>query len=104
MSLVGQASSCVLRVVAFHGRVRSAIVDLLAMDLSPRYSSVCGSIKRLTTPHLSSTGRLKICIFLILYILTLPFQLLTTGAILEQGTKPLVVLTTILAGLVAALF
>jgi len=47
---------------------------------------------------LSLTGRLEICIFLILYILTLSFQLLTTGAILEQGTKPLVVLTTILAG------
>ena len=43
-------------------------------------------------------------IFLILYLLTLPLQLLTTGAILEQGTKSLVIFTAIHAGLIAALF
>jgi len=52
----------------------------------------------------AAVGRVEIRIFLILYLLTLPFQLLTTGAVLEQGTKPLVVLTAIHAGLVAALF
>ena len=49
-------------------------------------------------------GRVEIRIFLILYFLTLPFQLITTGAVLEQGTKALVILTAIHAGLVAALF
>ena len=50
------------------------------------------------------TGRTEIRVFLALYALTLPFQLLTTGAVLEQGSTALVVLTAIHAGLVAALF
>lgn len=50
------------------------------------------------------TGRTEIRIFLVLYALTLPFQLLTTGAVLEQGSTALVVLTAIHAGFVAALF
>jgi hypothetical protein len=50
------------------------------------------------------TGRTEIRIFLALYALTLPFQLLTTGAVLEQGSTALVVLTAIHAGFVAALF
>jgi len=37
-------------------------------------------------------------------LLSLPFQLLTTGAFLEQGTTGLVVLTAIHAALVTALF
>ena len=47
---------------------------------------------------------MEIPIFPILYLLTLPFQLLTTEAILKQGTKPLVIFTAIHAGLIAALF
>jgi Chitin synthase export chaperone len=49
-------------------------------------------------------GRVENRIFLILYFLTLPFQFLSTGAVLEQGTKAFVILTAIHAGLVAALF
>ena len=52
----------------------------------------------------SHAGRIEIRIFLILYLLTLPFQLLTTGSVLQQGTKALVIITAIHAGLVAALF
>ncbi|KIM78704.1 hypothetical protein PILCRDRAFT_582570 [Piloderma croceum F 1598] len=52
----------------------------------------------------AAVGRVEIRIFLILYFLTLPFQFLSTGAVLEQGTKALVILTAIHAGLVAALF
>ena len=47
---------------------------------------------------------MEIPIFPILYLLTLPLQLLTTEAILEQGPKPLVIFTAIHAGLIAALF
>jgi hypothetical protein len=72
-------------------------------NLPPRYPFSTRYKSRLTT-LLRLPGRIEIRIFLILYILTLPFQLLTTGAVLEQGTKPLVVLTAIHAGLVAALF
>jgi len=51
-----------------------------------------------------STGRSEFRIFLLLYFISLPFQLLTTGAVLQQGSLALVVLTAIHAGTVAALF
>lgn len=49
-------------------------------------------------------GRVEFRYLLILYLLTLPFQLLTTGSLLEQGSTALVALTAIHAGLVATLF
>ncbi|KAG7092368.1 hypothetical protein E1B28_008727 [Marasmius oreades] len=52
----------------------------------------------------AAVGRVEFRFFLILYLLTLPFQLLTTGSLLEQGSTALVALTAIHAGLVATLF
>ncbi|KAF8656328.1 hypothetical protein AX16_002593 [Volvariella volvacea WC 439] len=52
----------------------------------------------------AAVGRIEIRAFLVLYLLTLPFQLLTTGSLFEQGSDALVILTSIHAGLVAALF
>ncbi|KAK7043078.1 hypothetical protein VNI00_008432 [Paramarasmius palmivorus] len=52
----------------------------------------------------AAVGRVEFRYFLILYLLTLPFQLLTNGGLLEQGSTALVALTAIHAGLVAALF
>ncbi|KAF8337308.1 chitin synthase III catalytic subunit [Amanita rubescens] len=52
----------------------------------------------------AAVGRIEHRFFLILYLLTLPFQLLTTGSFLEQGSTSLVVLTAIHAGFVAAFF
>lgn len=49
-------------------------------------------------------GRVEFRAFCILYLLSLPFQILTTGSLLEQGSLPLVVLTALHAGIVAALF
>jgi hypothetical protein len=51
-----------------------------------------------------STGRIELLIFLVLYFITLPLQISTTGSILRQGSIPLVVLTAVLSGLVLALF
>ena len=51
-----------------------------------------------------SAGRVEFRYLLILYLLTLPFQLLTTGSLLEQGSTALVALTAVHAGLVATLF
>ena len=51
-----------------------------------------------------SLGRSEFRIFLFLYFLSLPFQLVTTGAVLQQGSTSLVVLTAIHAGIVAGLF
>lgn len=39
-----------------------------------------------------------------MYFLSLPFQLITTGAVLQQGSTALVALTGLHAGIVAALF
>lgn len=43
-------------------------------------------------------------VFLVLYLISLPLQLLTTGSLLQQGSTPLVVLTAIHVGVVVALF
>ncbi|KAF9258313.1 hypothetical protein L218DRAFT_877422 [Marasmius fiardii PR-910] len=52
----------------------------------------------------AAVGRVEFRFLLIVYFLTLPFQLLTTGSLLEQGSTALVVLTAIHAGLVVTLF
>jgi len=58
----------------------------------------------ITTRRKAAVGRVEFRIFLALYFLTLPLQLITTGAFLRQGSTPLVILTAIHAGVVAALF
>ena len=102
VSLVRHASSCVLWVVAFHGWVQSVVVDPPVRTYHLAIHSVCGSI--ILTTRLSFPGRIEIHISLILYILTILFQLPITGPVLEQGTKPFAVLTAIQARLVVALF
>ncbi|EIM81861.1 uncharacterized protein STEHIDRAFT_65305 [Stereum hirsutum FP-91666 SS1] len=52
----------------------------------------------------AAVGRIELRTFFILYFLTLPFNLLTSSSLLEQGSSALTVLTAIHAGLVAALF
>jgi len=57
-----------------------------------------------TIRRTAAVGRTEFCGFLILYFLSLPLQLLTTGSLLTQGTTALVVLSALHAGVVAALF
>jgi hypothetical protein len=52
----------------------------------------------------AAVGRLELMVFLLLYLISLPLQLLTTGSLLEQGSTPLVALTAIHVGIVVALF
>ncbi|KAI0246342.1 chitin synthase III catalytic subunit [Lactifluus subvellereus] len=52
----------------------------------------------------AAVGRVEIRAFLVVYLFTLPLQLLTTGSFLKQGSTTLVVLTALHAGTVAALF
>ena len=54
--------------------------------------------------RLTFTGRSELRIFFGLYLLTLIFQILTNGSVIQQGSKGLVILTAIHAGLVATLF
>jgi len=58
----------------------------------------------LTNRRKAAVGRIELRAFFILYFLTLPLQLITTGSLLTQGSKALVVITAIHAGAVAALF
>ncbi|PPR03972.1 hypothetical protein CVT24_008320 [Panaeolus cyanescens] len=52
----------------------------------------------------AAVGRVELRSFLTLYLITLPLQLITNGALLEQGSTALVVLTAIHVGAVVALF
>ncbi|KAF8522916.1 chitin synthase III catalytic subunit [Hysterangium stoloniferum] len=52
----------------------------------------------------AAVARVEMVVFLSMYLVTLPLQLLTTGSILRQGSQALVALTAVHAGVVAALF
>ncbi|KAL0057070.1 hypothetical protein AAF712_016306, partial [Marasmius tenuissimus] len=52
----------------------------------------------------AAVGRIEFRFLLLMYFLTLPLQLLTSGSLLEQGSTGLVVLTGIHVGLVVAFF
>ncbi len=60
-------------------------------------SSFCGRLY-------PSIGRIELRSLLILYLITLPLQLVTTGSLLEQGSTALVAVTAVHAGVVVALF
>ena len=77
---------------------RKAAVGAFPSFLS---SVVCSFWSVQRTPFI---GRSEFRIFLIGYLISLVLQLLTTGAILQQGSIGLVVVTALHAGTVAALF
>lgn len=52
----------------------------------------------------AAVGRIELRTFLLLYLLTLQLQLLSTGSLLPQGSLALTILTAVHAGLVAACF
>ena len=52
----------------------------------------------------AAVGRTELQIFMILYLISLPLQLVTTGAILEQGSTALTAVTAVHAAIVATLF
>ncbi|OCH89143.1 hypothetical protein OBBRIDRAFT_794585 [Obba rivulosa] len=57
-----------------------------------------------TSRRKAAVGRVELRLFFILYLLTLPFQLLSTGSFLEQGSTALTAITAVHAGFVAATF
>ncbi|CAK5267517.1 unnamed protein product [Mycena citricolor] len=57
-----------------------------------------------TSRRKAAVGRLELRALLSLYFISLPFQLVTTGSFLEQGSTALIVLTAIHAGVVATVF
>lgn len=79
------------------GNIANIIVCALSMV------AVTGMII-LTERRKAAVGRVELRNMLIVYFASLPFQLITNGSLLEQGSTALVVLTAIHAGLVATLF
>jgi len=52
----------------------------------------------------AAVARVEFRFFLFLYLISLVFNLLTTGSIFEQGSKGLTIITSIHAGIISALF
>ncbi|ETW75644.1 hypothetical protein HETIRDRAFT_446634 [Heterobasidion irregulare TC 32-1] len=52
----------------------------------------------------AAVGRVELRYFFIMYFISLPLQIITTGSFLEQGSTALTVLTAIHAGIMAAAF
>ncbi|KAF8308559.1 hypothetical protein DL93DRAFT_2219505 [Clavulina sp. PMI_390] len=54
--------------------------------------------------RVAAVGRVELQNFLVLYLVSLPLQLVTTGAMLKQSSTVLVIITAVHMGVVAALF
>lgn len=89
---------------AFKAGARGSLGNIANMIVCGVSMIVVALLIVITTRRRAAVGRSEFRIFLILYFLSLPFQLLTTGAVLQQGSTALVVLTAIHAGIIAALF
>jgi len=79
------------------GNIANIIVCALSMAV------IVGLIV-LTEKRKAAVARVELRNMLILYFITLPFQLITNGSLLKQGSTGLVILTAIHAALVATLF
>ena len=58
----------------------------------------------LASRRTAAVGRVEFCAFLVVYAVSLPLQILTTGGVLRQGEIAIVVATAMHAGTVAAMF
>ncbi|KAI0088926.1 chitin synthase III catalytic subunit [Irpex rosettiformis] len=97
---VGINPVCGIPFVAVDGSLAN-IANIIACGLSVIFLVY---LTWATSRRKAAVGRIELRLFLILYLLTLPLQILTTGSFIEQGSTALTVLTAIHAGLVAATF
>jgi len=79
------------------GNIANLVVCVLSMILIV-YLSQRASRRR------AAVGRIEMRAMLVMYAITLAFQMVTTASILEQGSLPLMILTAVHAGVVAAFF
>lgn len=88
----------------------SILILLFLIYKSGRRKAAVGAFKPLLSiqsplnPHIVLLGRVEFRIFLIVYLITLPLQIITNGSLLQQGSTALVVFTALHAGLIVALF
>ncbi|KAF9237718.1 chitin synthase III catalytic subunit [Melanogaster broomeanus] len=97
---VGVNPECGIPKVQTNGSLGN-IANIIACVLSV---FVVAALIVFTSRRKAAVGRSELRLFFVLYLLTLPFQILTNGSVIQQGSKALVVLTAIHAGLVATLF
>ena len=97
---VGINPACGISRVGFNNSLGN-IANIIACAISIVFIS---ALIIFTSKRKAAVGRIELRMFLIVYWLTLPLQLITTGAFLTQGSLGLTVLTAIHAGVVAALF
>ncbi|KAI0044476.1 hypothetical protein FA95DRAFT_1562228 [Auriscalpium vulgare] len=97
---VGVNPSCGTLRSGTHGSIGN-VANIVACALS---ICVTGVLIWLCSRRKAAVGRIELRLFLIAYLLTLPLQLVTTGAFLTQGTGALAALSAVHAGAVAALF
>jgi len=97
---VGINPSCGIQRVGSNGSLGN-IANIVVCALS---MAACVGLIFLTEKRKAAVGRVELRNMLVLYFLTLPFQLITNGSLLIQGSQGLVVLTAIHAALVATLF
>ncbi|KAJ7233098.1 chitin synthase III catalytic subunit [Mycena rebaudengoi] len=97
---VGVNPTCAIPRMGQNGSLGN-IANIVVCALSMLF---VGVLIWVTNKRKAAVGRIELRTFLSLYFLTLPLQLVTTGSFLEQGSTPLVALTAVHAGAVAALF
>jgi len=97
---VGVNPQCGIPLVQTNGSLGN-IANIIACGLSV---FVVVALVVFSSRRKAAVGRSELRIFLGLYLSTLIFQILTNGSVIQQGSKALVVLTAIHAGLVATLF
>ncbi|KAI0737470.1 chitin synthase III catalytic subunit [Daedaleopsis nitida] len=97
---VGVNPECGIPRVGHDGSLAN-IANIIASGLSFLFVAL---LIVLTTRRRAAVGRVEFRIFLVLYLVTLPLQLISTGSFLEQGSTALTAITAVHAGFVAATF
>jgi hypothetical protein len=97
---VGVNPECGIPKVGSEGSLAN-VANIVACALSMIF---VGLLIFLTDRRKAAVGRIEIRVFFILYFITLPLQLVTTGSFITQGSTALVVISSIHAGAVVALF
>ncbi|RPD53451.1 hypothetical protein L227DRAFT_398150 [Lentinus tigrinus ALCF2SS1-6] len=97
---VGVNPTCGILIAGHQGSFAN-IANIIACGLSIIFTAL---LVVLATRRRAAVGRVEFRIFLVLYLITLPLQLLSTGAFLEQGSTALTAITAVHAGFVAATF
>ncbi|KAJ3576639.1 hypothetical protein NP233_g276 [Leucocoprinus birnbaumii] len=97
---VGVNPQCGIPRVGHDGSI-SNIANIVACGVS---FLVVAALIYLCHRRKAAVGRWELRTFLVIYLVTLPIQIVTNGSLLPQGSMGLVVLTAIHAGLVVALF